>query len=655
VTTTTVAAPPVLRDYQLETLDALATYRGADGHRALVALPTGTGKTVIFAQVPSMSSKRVLVLVHRDELVRQTVRQMRQWNPEKTVGVEKASDHAGDESVVVASVQTLSATGFRRVRKFDPADFSVIIVDEAHHAPATSYMGVLAHFGLAPDLRDVMADAHTLREVGKKVVAAVEEGRVSIADGMGLRHTIKQARNGLRELTAYRISSFSVAAGSPYLMGFTATPSRTDGTGLEAIFDEIVYSRSIREMMEAGWLTPLTGQQVATEVDISGVHTQAGDYVESELAEAVNVTERNVEVVRAFGEYAPGRQALCFAVDVAHTRALCETFMDEGIEAVSITGDTPVAERQDAYKRYANREVRVLVNCMVLTEGFDAPQTDCLLMARPTKSKLLYTQMLGRGTRPSPGKADCVVIDFVDNAKVGVVGLNVLFGLPPSLVKVPDVLKALAEEEDQLAAKAQQKATQTSEQTGTFDPLMEEVVAQLGGDLVWIKMPYGYATSTFKGTRLGLVENLLGRWDVKLHIRGEKPVGMGSEPTVERAVQVAEAWVAAHEGESMHVLAADAAWRGMRPSSAQISFAKRLGITVTESMSKGDLSALIDQGVEARQSKPITQRQVSWLRNQHGVTLPEGATLGDFNAAINEARRAESVANMARMAEEAKR
>ena len=207
---------------------------------------------------------------------------------------------ASDSQVVIASVPTLARGDGARLSRFNPDDFSIVVVDEAHHAVAPSYRRIFDHFGL-------------------------------------------------------------FAPGGPrYLVGFTATPRRGDKQGLGEIFEEVCYARDLREMM-------LT-----------------------------------------YRELADGRRTIIFCVDVAHAQAVHQAFVVAGIRAEAIWGDLPKDERRAVLARFSVGEIHVLTNCNLLTEGFDEPHVDCVIMARPTRSKLLYAQMVGRGTRLHRDKTEAI-------------------------------------------------------------------------------------------------------------------------------------------------------------------------------------------------------------------------------------------------------
>ncbi len=385
-----------LRDYQQECIDSIRAAVRSQWRRMLVVLPTGTGKTHIFCQFAKSVRGRMLVIAHREELINQTRDTVQREAPGRSVGIEKAGQRAGDADIVVASIQTLSASNNNRLHKLDPASFSLVVIDEAHHSVASTYLSVLDCFGLVPPG----------------------------FNGLSRKQRVAQSR------------AYEIPASAPYLLGFTATPFRHDKIGLRYAFDTITYSKHIREMIHSDWLCDVRGEKIRDVADISSVATRGadGDYVEKDLADVVNTPERNELITESYTRLATGRPALCFGVTVQHSRALAINLREYGVTVGEVYGHTPKAEREQLVNAYQCGELDVLCGCMVFTEGFDSPITSCLIMARPTKSMGLYAQMVGRGLRPSPGKRDCLVIDLVGNTeKMGVPSLFRLLGLPPSV------------------------------------------------------------------------------------------------------------------------------------------------------------------------------------------------------------------------------
>jgi ATP-dependent helicase IRC3 len=198
------------------------------------------------------------------------------------------------------------------------------------------------------------------------------------------------------------------------LVGVTATPYRSDTKGLGDVFEKVVFDRSIGLMVRAGYLSDIKGKRVLTRTDLTKVHTRMGDFVESELSEACNTFERNNLICNTFLEECPERKSIAFTCNVDHAKSLASVFQDKGYPAEAIYGALADDKKQEVYERFRRNETKMLINCALLTEGFDEPDISCVLMCRPTKSSGLYTQCVGRGTRLYPGKKDCLILDFCD-------------------------------------------------------------------------------------------------------------------------------------------------------------------------------------------------------------------------------------------------
>lgn len=563
-----------LRDYQLECLEAIknAAHRGVK--RQLVVLATGTGKTVIFSQLPKMirGGRQMLVIAHRTELLDQAAEKIQWANPGLNVEVEQANRRVSPHAqAIVASIQTLSVSP-KRLASLAPDTIALVIVDEAHHCTASTYVSLLHRLGLAPD------------------VAGISKDRSQAA-----------------------FASFKPDRNAPFLVGFTATPHRTDSIGLEAVLDEIVYSKTITEMMRTGWLCKIVGKRIETNADISGIKVTRGDFQEGSLSDSVNTPERNSLAVKSYLALASGRQALVFCVDVEHTQSMCQTFTDTGVKAEYVIGSSPQDLRGDIVQDYKSGKIQVLVNCMVLTEGFDAPETSCIVMARPTKSSLLYTQMMGRGTRIASGKEALLVIDLVDIGAAGVQTVNTLFGLPIKLEIDQDdgvlAAKDLFDEEAGHLPLESLKDARTLEDVRRmardFDPLQQAMMpAHLEPvcTLAWVKTSYGYALSTNDG-HVGIVENLLGQCSLRVvsRSRGAEPGLQGGSrllgfaQTVEDGIRQAEKWVRENMGGYAGLLDKNAKWRVSKDPAtpSQLKWLTKKGIHHPPEITKGQASALL--------------------------------------------------------------
>lgn len=336
-----------------------------------------THNTCIFAALAERRGGRALILAHRDELVGQAVEKLVDWWPGVDVGIVKAGEDSVHAHVVVASVQTLSRRRRldRLVDSYSGAlmgggQFGLVVVDEAHHSAADSYRRVL------------------------------EGLRAGEQDG-------------------------------PLLLGVTATPDRGDGKGLDDLFDEVAWSYDLLWGIEHDYLCDVRGLRVVLDsLDLGRVKVSRGDYDAGSAGLAMHDAGAPAVLVKAWKEHASDRRTLVFVPTVALAGEVAAAFVRSGVRASWVSGETPLDERRATLRAYSNGEVQVLVNCAVLTEGYDEPRTDCVVMARPTKSRALYTQCVGRGTRKHPEKADLLVLDLVGaTAQHSLVTVPSLFGV----------------------------------------------------------------------------------------------------------------------------------------------------------------------------------------------------------------------------------
>ncbi|MCB9718795.1 MAG: DEAD/DEAH box helicase [Myxococcales bacterium] len=535
-----------LRPYQRECLTAIRdAYRGGK-RRVLVALPTGTGKTVVFAQFPRFfrMRRRLLVLAHREELIEQARRKFLAVDPSLRVEVEQAERHASDDAqVVVASVATLGRAKSTRLQRLRREDFFLVVVDEAHHAVASSYLRVFDHLGL--------------REPGSRRM----------------------------------------------LVGFTATPYRGDKRGLGEVFEEVVFRRDLHEMIVQGFLVRIRGWRVSTSVDLDEVRVRHGDFVESQLAAMVNVELRNAMVVKAYRDFAPGRRAVVFCADVAHAQAMAAEFQAAGVSAAALWGAMPRDERHATLAAFSAGSFSVLTNCAVLTEGFDEPRVDCVILARPTKSRLLYVQMVGRGTRLHPDKEDLLVIDVVDNSrKHRLAGLNDLFALPESLALHGEDALAVAQELERIADRHPwldlARVTSAAElelaaRRIDFMELEPPEEIQRSSDLAWCSSPHGgYRLPLPGGEELLVRLNLLDEWEL-VHRSPRASVVVDKRRTLDAAIRHADRLTRLRTPDAIKLIDMQARWRQQPPTPAQIAVLQRCGIPIPEGLTRGGASWII--------------------------------------------------------------
>jgi superfamily II DNA or RNA helicase len=370
-----------LRPYQVAAVQAVHNEWDCVGSTLLV-LATGLGKTVVFSHVAhERSGGRVMVVAHREELIWQAAAKLKAITGE-VAEIEMADQWAatdslvGESKVIVSSVQTLNSgmQGKGRVTRFNPNDFSTLIIDEAHHATSPSYQYVINWFRQNPDLR---------------------------------------------------------------VLGVTATPDRADQVGLGHIFESVAYEFDIAAGISEGWLCPIDQRIVHVHgLDFANMRTTAGDLNGADLARVMEYEENLHRIASPVLDLSRGRKTLVFASSVKHAERLSEIF-NRHHDGCSrwVCGKTPKETRQGHLQDFSAGKFQIMCNVGVFTEGFDEPGIEVIAMARPTKSRALYVQMAGRGTRPLPGVVDgqehacdrleaiacsakpCVeVIDFVGNA-----------------------------------------------------------------------------------------------------------------------------------------------------------------------------------------------------------------------------------------------
>ena len=334
----------------------------------VVQLPTGMGKTVIFSELPNalpLGNDRMLVIVHREELATQTAASLQEWNPDRTVGVEMGELRAGDAQLVVAGVQTLNVNA-ARLQSLRPGRFSLLVTDECHHATAPSYGKVFEHFGA------------------------------------GIRRDLLH-------------------------VGFTATTNRADGKGLNKHYETIAYSMTLYDAIKQGWLANLRAQRIVTATSLDSVASTAGDLQADQLEQAVNTEYRNQVIRKGYMEHGEDRKFIGFTAGISHAQLLAKLFNEAGIRTEAIWGSDP--ERAEKLAAHKAGDLKGLFNCQILTEGYDDWSVRAIILARPTQSTALLTQMLGRGTRIPPGvenllvaardgvelpKTDCLVLEVAD-------------------------------------------------------------------------------------------------------------------------------------------------------------------------------------------------------------------------------------------------
>lgn len=589
-----------LYDKQLLALEAITATRESGLYRILVQMATGTGKTTTFSEIPGWVPLRtwadpnpkrkgafLLAIAHRDEIIDQTCARLQRQTPGLMVSIEQGDRYAntyGD--AIVASIQTLAARDFFRLRRLidKHPDLRIVIVDEAHHAASPSYLGALTLLGFLPPGDDA------------------ERGKL-----------VREYENH-DEMEATLAEWDRVSVKDRLLIGWTATPNRTDEIGLGCVFQTIAFSYPVKEAIDDGRLVPIVPWTVDTVEHIDKVKVNRGDFNQTELSKAVNTERRNWLAVKAYQQYAPGRPAIGFTVDVRHAHDATEIFQRAGVKALAVHGEMAKEDRRQALRHFTEGTVDALLNCMVLTEGTDLPRASAILHLAPTKSATLYEQKTGRGLRLYPGKTDCILIDLVDIAgKHSLMTAPILYGLPPNLKSKGKDLRQLADQVEQFL---ERNPGFNIEGVGRFS--MDELLMRArsvdlwtvpklawkdtklnwiktGSDEYRIQYPFADGIEVLRVTR-----DILGHYDLSATIRPAdgSPTRQRTLATrivsAEAAAKLGEAFVMQERQAVMRLKGRDAHWRGKPMSDKQRQRLVQWGIPFHKRMTMGEASDLID-------------------------------------------------------------
>ena len=334
-----------LRPYQQAARDSIHAQWEQGRLRTLLVLPTGTGKTIVFASVAAdqvRAGDRVLILAHRGELLEQAADKL-QRSTGLVSAVEKAESTCLDSwfRVVVGSVQTLQRTA--RLERFPQDYFGTIIIDEAHHAITDGYRRILDYFS------------------GAKV------------------------------------------------LGVTATPDRGDMRNLGEVFDSLAFEYKLTDAIKEGYLCKIMAQTIPLQLDITSVTMSGGDYAVGDLGTALDPYLEQIAAEMA--RRCKSRKTVVFLPLIKTSQKFRDLLNTYGFRAAEVNGQSD--DRRQVLADFDAGKYNVLCNSMLLTEGWDCPSVDCVVVLRPTKVRSLYSQMVGRGTRLSPGKTDLLLLDFL--------------------------------------------------------------------------------------------------------------------------------------------------------------------------------------------------------------------------------------------------
>lgn len=534
------------RPYQSECIRAVIDAAAQGVKRPACVLPTGSGKTVIFSHLAKHWNDysfdgRVLILVHRDELVRQTVDKLQRVAPALKVGIVQANqdEHIGCD-VIVASVQTV-----RKVYRLDAVtesgEIGLVIVDECHHATAESYVTVMNALGCFEK----------------------ETGAIAV--------------------------------------GFTATLARSDMKSLADVWESVVFRMDILDMIPE-YLTDVSGKMVTVDgFSLSDVAMRGGDYAVNSLSDALLSSDAPDFIADAYMEHAANRKGIVFTPSVATAEAFSDALCRRGIVARMVWGGMDKEARREVLRAAHAGDVQVLVNCMVLTEGFDWPQAEVAVIARPTTSSALYVQMVGRVLRKYPGKKKALVLDIVGATQEH--RLATLADLTSRRVQI-------IQEGESLTEAVRRERKEGNEYLRDYVVLYEDVDLFHRSGAVWLQTYEGIWFVTTKDTVYFVWPgNELDTYHVGHRPMRRKGGGwIHKDVTLEEAMQWAE----------QEALAADpmlarkrASWRvGRRPpSEAQIAKAQRLKLTIPEGVTKREISDMINVKIVSGLLDPSLKRK----------------------------------------------
>lgn len=334
-----------LRPYQEEAKQNIFGEWNKGILKTLLVLPTGCGKTIVFAKVTEecvRQGDRVLILAHRGELLEQAADKIH-----KTTGLMCATEKAEESClgswfrIAVGSVQSLMRE--KRLSQFPEDYFNTIIIDEAHHSISESYQRILEHFP------------------GAKV------------------------------------------------LGVTATPDRGDMKNLGQVFDSLAYEYTLPKAIKSGYLSPIKALTIPLKMDISGVSIQSGDFKVGDIATALDPYLQ--QIADEMSAYCMDRKTVVFLPLVKTSQKFRDILNEKGFSAAEVNGESK--DRAEILFNFENGTYNVLCNSMLLTEGWDCPAVDCIVVLRPTKVRSLYSQMVGRGTRLAEGKTELLLLDFL--------------------------------------------------------------------------------------------------------------------------------------------------------------------------------------------------------------------------------------------------
>lgn len=557
-----------IRPYQTKCLDAMEAAAKNGVTRQLVVMATGLGKTVVIGKfLERMGFPNTYGMMHRTELIWQARERFHAINPTVKIGFDKADMHPdpATDKIILATVQSVGHVDGKRLLAM-PRDWPKIVwTDEVHHAPAEGYLAVLDHFGLRGDSprRDVIS------------------------------------------------------------IGTTATPDRLDELGYDKLFDDVVFRYGLRDGIKDGWLSDIKAWRVKSGMDLSMLRARKGDFIEKDLDEIVNTPEHNKLAVEVWAQHCRGRRSLLFCITKDHARKVLEALEAAGARAAMVVAETDPVLRQDAIDALKAGKLEAIVNVGVFTEGFDLPEIDCIHILRPTKSRALYVQMIGRGSRKAPGKPYMELFDHTGQGH-DVCSVGQIFGLPDSweldgrmleqdTAALEDAVSLLGLSVNGLKGLADLKERLRSRQQKMELIRGSLTAADLPSKLVWIRpsptqeryiiswrnetreevekmrLEYQFAATEAMdpkdlygiSERIEVWKNELGKYEARIFRRVGDQVQehpLGADASLSKLVGRLETWIVEKRAHKAPLMKKSAKWGKEPASSAQFAVLKRKGV-----------------------------------------------------------------------------
>ena len=422
--------------------------------RQYVEMPTGSGKTITFLSYASQFHKKILVIVPSKQLMSQVVNSaLLFYEPWE---ITRKGNGYDDE------VNNIEQWEIDKARTYDNVKRIHVCIINSIKGDYVDYLARLCRFDLV-----VIDEAHH-------------------SQAMCYRRYINTACEFVKP---------------PLFLGVTATPDRADGLLLNDILHFCSYKMHISEMIDNGYLSDIEGYAVKTKIGLSDIDDHNGDFSLSQLYKKLSTESRNKMIVEVCKKELKGRKTLVFCINIKHSKEVSELLNKSGVSAAHIDGTMDEKHRNIILQSFRDGEIESLCNCQLLTEGFDEPAIDGIVLARPTRSRSLFTQMLGRGLRLSPGKKNCKVIDVVDNHKA-LAGFNCLvvdkqYPEPSSFKSFKDLREHVGAEMLKVTEFTIQRTNLLNKKTIDDMYATEDMIEYLTSNQVYFQEPLSFDEGSF--------------------------------------------------------------------------------------------------------------------------------------------------------------